>query len=413
MHRRRFIATTSSASLLSASPLAAAAAEPTPKWPADLSAHRIARVDSRSSQDRYARSLGPNAKRGPHGQGYARRLATITTDQGATGMGICWPPPEKLEPFIGAKISDLFDLVTGTTTEAAILDYVLHDLVGVIRQQPVYQLLGAKGPSAVDIYSGAIYMDDLMPKDRPEGVKAVLDACQMDHDAGYRAFKLKVGRGAKWMPRKEGVQRDIEVTRAVRERFPDSKILVDANDGFTLDDAKAYVSGVADCNLFWIEEPFPEERENLLRLREHMRRVDCLAYLADGETRHGSAPEPWEWGEYTREHIETFFSLAEEDLLDVCVFNIGTLGFSRWRRNMPVFKEAGVLAAPHLWGCTPKPFYAAHLAAGVGNVLIVEGIPGVGQHLDYSQYKLVDGKLRIPDVPGFGLGSKDGPGVGL
>jgi L-alanine-DL-glutamate epimerase-like enolase superfamily enzyme len=110
--------------------------------------------------------------------------------------------------------------------------------------------------------------------------------------------------------------------------------------------------------------------------------------------------------------VDRFFALAEDDLIDVCVFDIGTLGYTRWRKAMPIFEKAGILAAPHLWGCTPKPFYCAHLAAGVGNVLIVEGIPGVGQYLDYSQFKIVDGKIHVPDAPGFGLIHRPGPGVG-
>lgn len=47
------------------------------------------------------------------------------------------------------------------------------------------------------------------------------------------SFKLKIGRGYRWMERREGLRRDIEVTRRVREEFPDCLILVDANDGYT------------------------------------------------------------------------------------------------------------------------------------------------------------------------------------
>ena len=37
------------------------------------------------------------------------------------------------------------------------------------------------------LYSGAIYLEDVMPPDKPRGVRAVLDACQQDYEAGYRA----------------------------------------------------------------------------------------------------------------------------------------------------------------------------------------------------------------------------------
>ena len=412
VHRRDFLKVLGAATAAVWDGTRAEAADTTGDWPNDLSAHRIAKIETWSSPDRYARSLGPNSKKGPHGLGYTRPFRTMTTDQGAVGMGMCWAPEERVQAFLGAKLGDLFDPAVGTDREADPLDYVLHDLAGVILRKPVYAMLGAKGPTALDIYSGAIYMDDLMPTDNPRGVEAVTAACQMDYDAGYRAFKLKIGRGNKWMPRAAGDRRDIEVTRAVRERFPDCKILVDANDGYSVDGFINYLTAVADCNLFWIEEPFDEHREGLMRLKEHMSKVGCKAYIADGEGRTGSAPEIWRWGEYTQEFVDRFFALAEEKLIDVCIFDIGTLGYTRWRRAMPTLEKAGILAAPHLWGCTPKPFYCAHLAAGVGNVLILEGIPGVGQNLDYSKFKIVAGKLSVPDTPGFGLMHKPGPGVG-
>jgi L-alanine-DL-glutamate epimerase-like enolase superfamily enzyme len=135
------------------------------------------------------------------------------------------------------------------------------------------------------IYSGAIYFDDLDPENKPRGIAGVLTSCQQDYEAGYRAFKLKIGRGFKWMPKEEGIKRDIEVTRAVLEKFPNCLILVDANDGYTCEDMIRYLSAVADCDLFWIEEPFPENKDDLMRLKEHMAKVGCKALIADGETR--------------------------------------------------------------------------------------------------------------------------------
>ena len=43
--------------------------------------------------------------------------------------------------------------------------------------------------------------------------------------------------------------------------------------------------------------------------------------------------------------MDRFFALAEEKLIDVCIFDIGTLGYTRWRRAMPVLEKAGILAA--------------------------------------------------------------------
>jgi len=54
-------------------------------------------------------------------------------------------------------------------------------------------------------------------------------------------------------------------------------------------------------------------------------------------------------------------------------------------------------------GWCMRTHQTAQLAAGVGNVPIVEGIPGRTPGIDYSAYRMHDGKLVMPDEPGFGF----------
>ena len=283
------------------------------------------------------------------------------------------------------------------------LDKALHDLAGNILGLPVWKLIGAAGPRETLLYSGAIYMEDVWPPDAPRGIPAVLAACQQDYDTGYRAFKLKIGRGFKWMPRQEGLQRDIEVTHAVKERFPDCRILVDANDAFTVDEAIKYVRSIADCDLHWIEEPFEEDYDGLKRLKDAMARVGCRALIADGERRKRQAKPLTRHGGYVEEFTDRLYRLAEAKLVDVFVLDLGIVGFTRWRKLMPELTRAGIKASPHLWMWTPRTYYCAQFAAGVGNVCIIEGIPGRASGIDYSAYSITDGKLVVPDIPGFGL----------
>ncbi len=368
-----------------------------------LSEHRIQRIETRTLQDRDLRLVGRNARLGHHGWGGQFQIRILTTDEGAKGWGMSHGPDEQVKKFIGSRVSELFDIDEGTNEDALLLDIPLHDLAGAILGVPVYALLGAKGPKRLPIYSGAIYFDDLDPEDKPRGIAGVLASCQQDHDAGYRAFKLKIGRGFKWMPKEEGIKRDIEVTRAVREKFPDCLILVDANDGYTCEEMMRYLSAVADCDLFWIEEPFLENRNDLLRLKEHMAKIGCKALIADGETRTERSEKWWRYGGYSQRHIDNLFALAEEKLVDVFVLDLGIVGFTNWRRIMPELELVGVKASPHTWGWIPRPYYVAQLAAGVGNVVVVEGISGRTEGIDYSAYKLVDGQIIVPDEPGFGL----------
>lgn len=207
----------------------------------------------------------------------------------------------------------------------------------------------------------------------------------------------------KWMPRKEGLKRDIEVTQAVHERFPDCRVLVDANDAYTVEEAVEYVRAVADCDLYWFEEPFEENRDGLKALKDAMATAGCKVMIADGERRAHQAKTPTDHGGYVEEFTDRLYRLAEEKLVDVFVLDLGIVGFTRWRKLMPRLISAGIKASPHLWMWTPRPYYCAQLAAGVGNVSIVEGIPGAAAGIDYSAFKLTDGKLVVPDVPGFGL----------
>ncbi len=60
-------------------------------------------------------------------------------------------------------------------------------------------------------------------------------------------------------------------------------------------------------------------------------------------------------------------------------------------------------SAPHTWGDPLKVNYSAHLAAGLGNVLMLEGIPSTTHGAEVGLYRLEEGVLHVPDAPGFGM----------
>jgi o-succinylbenzoate synthase len=75
----------------------------------------------------------------------------------------------------------------------------------------------------------------------------LLDAVDGYLDAGYRRIKLKIQPG--W---------DVEPVRAVRERFGDVPLQVDANTAYTLADAR-HLARLDPFDLLLIEQPLPEE----------------------------------------------------------------------------------------------------------------------------------------------------------
>jgi L-alanine-DL-glutamate epimerase-like enolase superfamily enzyme len=78
-------------------------------------------------------------------------------------------------------------------------------------------------------------------------------------------------------------------------------------------------------------------------------------------------------------------------------------GFSNWLRLIPTLKEMGTPSSPHAWGNMLKTHYIAQLAAGLGNVVTIEGVTCLSNEIDYGDYKIEDGKIKVSDQPGFGM----------
>ncbi len=358
-----------------------------------IEGHRLASVHAFEIVSRYPRTVGRNARLGAHGDGPTSTAVSVTTAAGAVGWGLATGPVEPTRSLVGRPVTELIDPSIGVVEPAALpLDYALHDLLGVVLGRPVHELLGGAGEQTLDCYDGAIYLDDLdVSPDR--AIDTVLTNCATDHAAGFRAFKLKIGRGHRWMAAAEGLARDIEVTRAVRKHYPDADILVDANDGFTVADALHYLDAVQDCGLFWLEEPFADDRDDLTRLRRYLRDTASPTLVADGEFR----PD-----------VPSLLSLAADGLVDVLLMDVVTYGLTAWRKVMPEVRRAGVAASPHAWGDPLKTLYAAQIGAGLGNVRTVEGVPGTIVGVDTTGYRLDAGRLSVPTTAGFGIPVPDG-----
>jgi len=341
----------------------------------------------------YPRLVGKNSQKGIHGHGPTVLVCTLTTKQGASGIGLIRGSRQRAEELFtqlkGKKITDVFNLATGVTDQAQAFDIPLHDLAGVILKKPVYQLLGREQAVITKCYSGMIYMDDVDIKDKHAGFDKILSECQYDYNRGYRQLKLKIGRGSKWMSPEEGLQRDVEVTRLVRRYFPDIDILVDGNDGFTIKTLIRYLEQLEDIPIYWIEEPFRETIEDNTILRKWLnenRKRNTL--IADGE----ADPD-----------LKLALEMGKRQIMDVYLDDIMGYGFTNWRRVIPSLKEHGLVGSPHAWGDYLKTIYAAHIAWGLGNVVTIEGVTCFSNDIDFGLYRLDRGVLLPSDAPGFGM----------
>src|SRR5262249_20100175 len=142
----------------------------------------------------------------------------------------------------------------------------------------------------VECYDGTLYFADVL---RPErGVAAVVDEAQEAVRSGFKAIKLKLGRGSKWMDRAAGDARDIAVIHAVRKSVGSNIVILgDANNGYEgqVDTLWRRLAEMRDDKLHWIEEPFPESVEGYGRLKDKLAEAKIGTLIADGENlRHAS-----------------------------------------------------------------------------------------------------------------------------
>ncbi len=361
----------------------------------ELTKHIIDRVEYGKVNYHWPRPVGKNARKGVHGQYHKVNYIRLFTDKGATGWAYArYGEADKdllTESVLGNTMDQLIipseGIVTGVNKA---FDLALHDLAGVILDQPVYKMLGATGPMEKDVYSGMIYFDELEPEENPAGIEKVMENCRWDYEYGYRQMKVKIGRSGKWYSHDEGLEMDIRIVKMIYEEFGDEVgILVDANDMYSLQDTIDFFKGVEGIPIYWFEEPFYENLEDGRKLKDWMMSNGReKTYYADGER---------------NTDIDVCMQLAREDKLDVYLIDIANYGFTPWRKTMPSLKEMNLLTSPHAWGSLLKTNYTAHLSAGLGNVCTIEGVTCLSDEIDFGDYKIIDGKLRVSEDPGFGM----------
>jgi O-succinylbenzoate synthase len=187
-------------------------------------------------------------------------LVEMNTTQGLTGWGEASPmagsfysadTPEsvwttlgKLIPLVldnseieGPRFFERLREVEGDPFAKAGLEGALWDAYALARQVPLHQLFGVAArlvPSGVAI---GIY----------QATDELLDRVEHYLRAGYRRVKIKIQPG--W---------DEEPVAAVRARFPDVSLMVDANAAYTINDAQIFRQ-LDTYGLMMIEQPLARE----------------------------------------------------------------------------------------------------------------------------------------------------------
>ena len=219
-----------------------------------MSRLKITRIEWGCLSGQRPRKAGSNARIPDHGRSVQVPIARLTADDGTTGFGWSQISRDDAVALVAFSLDDAFDPNTGVRARFRGLDFPVWDLAGRVMDQPVYALVRAgEGPGApfsAPCYDTSLYMNDLDLDDDDEGAERIAAMARTGAAAGHRAFKIKVGRGARHMPLEAGTRRDIRVIRSVREAVgPDAVIMLDANNGYNLNLTRCVLSDDRGCEL--------------------------------------------------------------------------------------------------------------------------------------------------------------------
>ncbi|NCD69881.1 mandelate racemase/muconate lactonizing enzyme family protein [Mucilaginibacter agri] len=145
-----------------------------------------------------------------------------------------WKGKDALD--IPARLQQLHDFTAGNTTIKSAFDIALYDIASKAAGLPLYKYLGGeRRPVESDITIGI---------STPEIMAAKATVFKNN---GATILKVKLGKDAKG---------DVERIRQIREAVgPEIKIRIDANQGWSFEDAVFALQGMAGYNIQFCEQP--------------------------------------------------------------------------------------------------------------------------------------------------------------
>ena len=320
-------------------------------------------------------------------------VTIIDTDEGVSGTGITYfgridagmetvklivekvltPVIVGQEPYFVRKIRNEMFVATeyfGTVGVAhfaiSAIDCALWDIMGKKAGLPVAKLLGARREAIPAYAMVGWYFKG--------GEREFMRHCAEAVEEGFRALKIKVGRG----PLKD----DIDRIRLIHKEFGDDfRVMVDANCVF--DETEAVFRGQAydDEGVFWFEEPLqPYMRDAHVRLAKRIKTP-----IAIGENY------------YTRHQFYDVIKAGCASIVQPDGRRAG--GPTEWLDIGAISEAAGLKLASH--GGGPM---GVNVLCALENAIYLES-GSLKKEDDMNNIRLVmkDGAISIPQAPGIGI----------
>lgn len=251
------------------------------------------------------------------------------------------------------------------STALAAIDIALWDLAGKRNDTPLYILLGGAKEKVLAYNTHVGWLD------RP--LEEMLELCsQAVRKNGFRALKLKVGKDDPL----EDYERVSRVRAAVGAHV---KLMIDANQSWTIDEAVRRLPMLEPCNLVWIEEPLLATNiQGFARLGRYTR-----IPRAGGESLYTPA---------------SFYDYVRQGALDILQPDVARIGgITAAMQVCHLAQAADLRVAPHV-----SPELSVTVAAAVSNSMMIEYIPQMELILK-RPVNIEDGFAIPPDAPGHGI----------
>ena len=260
--------------------------------------------------------------------------------------------------------------VAGNYVARGAVDLAVWDLIGQLLQCPCHTLLGgfAEDVSAAHMVSfGA-------PAEMAE------EAVGVNQQLGVNTFKIKVGREP---------ELDVASVRAIREALPDTDLYVDANRGWSYDDAVRAGAELAELGVRAIEEPISiDDRAGRLRLA-----MRWIVPLVGDESCISLA------------HVDR---ALEEGAVQVVSVKTARTGFTESQRILDLCRARDVPVVvgsqyEGAMGSMATIAFAAAFAATAGQAAEITNCFDLADDLVVGGPQVRGGRASVPSGPGLGF----------
>jgi galactonate dehydratase len=269
-------------------------------------------------------------------------------------------------------------------TAVAAIETACWDILGKSLNVPIYALWGGKVRDSILGYANGWYRTERTAEHMVKAAQAVVDD-------GFHALKLDPFGTAQGFIEEPELKLAYDIIAAIREKFPQIRILIDVHARFTEADALRAARKLAPLDIFWWEEPTTREREEPANTVA----AQCPIRVATGEM---------------YDTVGQFFTLAKGGNVNIFQPEPMSLGGIRNTLAVAHLAEAhGSWIAPHQSGGPIATAVCLQLAACVPNFLIQENFdrfndPWTRRLVTWSPtLNPKNGHLTLPEGPGLGL----------